>query len=240
MLPRRRTLTYLPKGVYGMRVGTRGLASTLAAGLVVVVVIGSWASPQAQGVSSCVAAGSRTVASSSQVRVYLGDDDAYKVCNRRTNRRYRIDPESQIAAVRIAGGYVAFEQSVSSSSGSVVSVRVLNTRKGRYQHVVPQRFSLRSATPPVPGDVSERVTDLVLPSSGRAAWIAEVRSYVPCEGDPLRGCGPRVSHEVRQAVSRSRFRVLDSSPTLLPRSLALSGSRVRWVRDGRRVERRIR
>lgn len=219
-----------------MRVRTF-LATTLAPALV--VVIGSWALPPAQGASSCAAAGSRTVAVSSEVRVYLGDDDAYKVCNRRTNRRFRIDPESGIAAVRITRGYVAFEQTFASSSGGSVYVRVLDTRKARYRHVIPQRYEFQSATPPAPGNAIESVTDMVLPASGRAIWITKTLSAVACEGDPLRACRFQVSYEVRQAAARGRFRVLDSG-ALSPRSLVLRGRQVRWVNEGRRVERRAR
>lgn len=214
-------------------------STILVAGLALLLAHG-FSSTAAEARPSCAAEDSRTVASSSKVRVYVGADEGYAVCNRASDRRRRLDSDSTgFAAFRITGEKVAFEQTFTSSSGGLVSVRVLDTRDRRYEHVIPQRYDIRSATPPAPGSAIESVTDLVLPADGRAVWIAKSLTAVECEEDGFRECRVEASYQVRQATSRGRFRVLDSGPGLSPRSLELRSRRASWLEDGRRVGRRV-
>jgi hypothetical protein len=190
--------------------------------------------------ATCAPATARVVARSNEVQVYRGSDDAYVACNARTKRRLRFDSELGLSVIRAAGRYVGFEESFSSSSGSSSTIRVLDTRSRRYRHAIAQRIDVRSATPISPGDVAESATDLAVSTSGLVTWIASVRTYFPCPEDSTRGCGPQTGYEVRQALGRTRFRVLDSGATIGPRSLTASKGRVVWTKAGRRVSRRSR
>lgn len=151
------------------------------------------------------------------VAVYLGKND---------------DTQS-IAAIRLAGPWVAYYAPVSSVSARAFEIRVVNLQTGRRRYVLLRSYDINDFRPE-----TERawLYELALASNGAVAWIDEVRFPVPCPTavapEPQRtACLGEPRTELR-SQSPSGYRVLDSGPGVNKNSLQTRGTRAYWRRDG--------
>ena len=169
----------------------------------------------AAGAEPCQGANRQTMAATDAVRVYRVTRGAHRLsvyaCLRASGRRtflwYHGDDFTEryfVAPVRIAGTLVAYgEGTVGRPHYNETAVAVVDARSGR--RVYSQREL--GAT---------EIRGLELLPGGAVAWIAE-------DGEGR--------HPVRRRDSRGTV-TLDPGDGVDPGSLALSGSQLRWVRDG--------
>lgn len=128
-----------------------------------------------------------------------------------------------IRSVVLAGSTVAFEASEFGEVGWsrwVVVIRSLSN--GRILHEVPTG----PLTEPHPNPESAGigpVESLVVKSEGSAAWVAEDQF--------VSGTGPRY-YELN-AVDKNGTRTVAAGTAIAPHSLALAGSTIYWLQEGR-------
>lgn len=202
--------------------GPAGLAApTLRAVRSLKAAIGAAAllalAPAPAGAATCEWAGSRTVLSTSNARVYYTPGGQPFSCYRITGRRIALDlftdrnyapRDARLGLLRIAGRVLAYTWI--DPGVPVVHVHSVDMRLARFHH----RAVVRPVVSAQPSAV--RVTDLVVRAGGAIAWVQEVEGEV----------------SVWRFDARGRRR-LDAGPGIDRASLRLmSGGRLTWLRDG--------
>jgi hypothetical protein len=175
------------------------------------------ASAQAQ-VPCRPAPGTTTIAHSAQARIFSDDRNGndYACLYSNGHPRYLSTTEHyEYSRVHFAGPYVAYVPIV---EGTTDKVGVMNMATGRAHYYEAAR--------PIEHAVCPEVASLVLKPDGAVAWIATNFLAEFCGPPPP---GPVI--EVR-AHDRQGLRVLDSGTGIVPTSLRLSHSRLRWVDGG--------
>ena len=185
-------------------------AAVVAGAACAVALAAADASGSRSATPTCRSGG--TVAANSQARIFkvfpTGYRDTYEAygCYRGGRIRflgdYNVTRDCGARAFRLAGRFTAFDNTYCDRGEDPGYVNVVDLRSGR------SRASL--------GGLRSPVKDLELRSNGSVAWIRL--------GNP-----PNL--EVRKLDSTGEA-VLDSSRDIAPRSLALSGGRVYWTKNG--------
>jgi hypothetical protein len=200
------------------------LALALALALAGLVVT----SARAMDTQVCGPATARTLAQSSETRVFRRNGEVW-MCSSRTRASKKLGAQAScggssgcggIDLVRVSGRYVAFNDFVSDTAlgDEYFTLKVSDARSGAVTYRV--RF----------GDVGgerARLWDVVLSQKGRVAWVASHTAAGPVTGP----------FEVWRSPGCGR-RVLDSSPSIRPKSLALRDGRLAW-RDGNTTRRAL-
>jgi hypothetical protein len=173
----------------------------------------------------CSLEGSKTIAAGLHGRVFARRPVDYARvygCLYARNRRvplgrYRECFDSEAVSLpRLAGRFAGFALDFCHRAPTATStVVVKNLRSGRTKFRLPGFTGTPPGVPALYG-----VTDLELKPNGSVAWIVENRQ------------GER-QVEVRKADAEGRGAVLDSGTGIDTRSLALSESRLYWLKDGR-------
>jgi hypothetical protein len=189
---------------------TTGLAAATAA-----TVLLATASP-ASGSGTCSARGSTTVATNSSARIYLAREDSFGIrflmgCLRSTSRTSNLGLGDDFfrgrdGLVRLAGPVVA---TAANDGGSFSTVVVTDLARRRRLHSVDIE-NLPNHDQPI-------VTDLVVRRTGAAAWIiTNVNGYAAPAGSEV---------DVFRAHGE---RTLEADNGIVPHSLRLSGTTLRW------------
>ena len=164
------------------------------------------------------APGTTTIAHSTTTRIFEDERDGndYACLYSDGHAHYLSSSEHyEYRLVRFAGSYVAFVQNIEAVDDHV---GVMNLRTGRVGNDQEVR--------PIDNAVCPQVDSLVLKSDGAVAWIAtNFLAEGFCENPP----GPAI--EVRRHDRRG-LRVVDHGTGIVPTSLHLSGSLLRWVDAG--------
>lgn len=176
--------------------------------------------------AGCFPAHAHQLARSPAARVYevgparsgpLTGDTVY-ACYLRRGRPLRLGASAgrmRVGPVVLAGAHVAYASTAMGVDTGSTEVVVVNLASGA-------RRSLAAVSPPRRPESFSAVTALVVTGAGSAAWIGS-RS----------GIGqPHATYEVRR-FQAATVTVLDSGPTVAPRSLRRRGSTVSWTDAGR-------
>jgi hypothetical protein len=172
---------------------------------------------------ACAAAASRTIVASRDARAYRLRGRTF-ACRYRTNRRFWLQDEPadpdyfRAESIRLAGPYVGYELAFIGRS-SFFRVQVRDLRNGRWLRRLP---AMTPGSDQNHSGVKPGVSDLELARNGAVAWIAR-NPYV----DP-----PTV--EVHKADADGHAQ-LDAGAGIDPGSLALSGKRIYWLKDGQPI-----
>jgi hypothetical protein len=161
--------------------------------------------------------GTTTIAHSARARIFSdnrnGNDYACLYSN--GHPRYLSSTEHyEYTLVRFAGPYVAYVPKIEATTGDVGVMNMNSGRRHSYQIVRP-----------IAHGICPEAGSLVLKADGAVAWIATNFLGAGCTHPP----GPAI--EVRAHDSRG-LRVLDSGTSIVPTSLHLSGSVLRWRHGG--------
>lgn len=162
--------------------------------------------------------GTTTIAHSAKARIfeYERDGNDYACLYSNGHARYLSSSEHYAyRLVRFAGAYVAYVENIAAIDDHI---GVVNLRTGRiysYQEVRP-----------IENGVCPQVDSLVLKGDGAVAWIG---TNFLAEGFCLSPPGPAI--EVRR-YDRRGLRTIDTGTGIVPTSLRLSGSRLRWQNAG--------
>ncbi|HEX3391499.1 MAG TPA: hypothetical protein VHS55_02955 [Solirubrobacteraceae bacterium] len=163
-------------------------------------------------------AGTVTLAHSSKARIfeYNRDGNDYACLYSNGHARYLSGSEHyEYRLVRFAGPYVAYVENIAAVDDHIGVVNLSTGNHHSYQEVRP----IENSTCP-------QVDSLVLKGDGAVAWIGTnflAESF--CVNPP----GPAV--EVRRHDRRG-LRTIDSGVGVVPTSLQLSGSQLRWTNAG--------
>jgi hypothetical protein len=164
------------------------------------------------------ASGTTTIARSTRARIFEDQRDGNDyVCLYSDGHAHYLSSSEhyEYRLVRFAGSYVAYVQNVEGVDDHVGVMDLRMGRMGNYQEVRP-----------IDNAVCPQVDSLVLKSDGAVAWIAtNFLAEGFCENPP----GPAI--EVR-LHDRHGLRVVDSGTGIIPTSLHLSDSMLRWVDAG--------
>jgi len=114
--------------------------------------------------------------------------------------------------VRFAGSYLAYVQNIEGVDDHVGAMNLRTGRVGNYEEVRP-----------IENAVCPQVDSLVLNSNGAVAWIAT--NFL---ADGFCETVPGATIEVRRRDRRG-LHVVDQGTGIVPTSLRLSGSLLRWV-----------
>lgn len=164
------------------------------------------------------ASGTTTIAHSTRARIFEDERDGndYACLYSDGHAHYLSSSEHyEYRLVRFAGSYVAYVQNIEAVDDHVGVMNLRTGRLGNYQEVRP-----------IGNAVCPQVDSLVLKSDGAVAWIAtNFLAQGFCENPP----GPAI--EVRRHDRRG-LHVVDHGTGIVPTSLHLSGSMLRWVDAG--------
>jgi hypothetical protein len=164
------------------------------------------------------APGTTTIAHSTTARIFEDERDGndYACLYSDGHAHYLSSTEHyEYRLVRFAGSYIAYVQNI---DGVDDHVGIMNLRTGRVGNDQEVR--------PIDNAVCPQVDSLVLKSDGAVAWIAtNFLAEGFCENPP----GPAI--EVRRHDRRG-LHVVDHGTGIVPTSLHLSGSLLRWVDAG--------
>ena len=169
----------------------------------------------------CGPAKGRTLAASSQARVYVSAGAVYG-CSGRTHRTTRLGQSASCIRTPRAGpaavagslaGYGLQTCGIDTGSASVVVRRLSD---GAVLRTLPASAGTRRP------ESYQSVLAIVLKPNGAAGWIAGVRSIV----------SHTAQRQVLAAGAGRAGRVLDSGGAIGPASLALHGSRLTWKNGG--------
>lgn len=170
--------------------------------------------------ASCGPAGARTLAASSDARVYVSGESVYGCANGGPSYKLgasgQVVRENRVGPVAVAGkdaGYGVASFGVDTGYTEVV-VRNLATGQELHSAVASRKFLVESF---------KVVDSIVVKSDGSVAWISEVTSVV----------SHRPYLEVHRLDSRGEA-ILDTGSGITTRSLRLRGSTLTW-RDGSRT-----
>jgi hypothetical protein len=161
--------------------------------------------------------GTTTIAHSAKARIFSDNRNGndYACLYRNGHPRYLSSTEHyEYTLVRFAGPYVAYVPKVEATTRDVGVLNMNTGRRHSYQIVRP-----------IANEICPEAGSLVLKADGAVAWIATNFVGAGCTRPP----GPAI--EVR-AHDRRGLRVLDSGTGVVPTSLHLSGSALRWVDGG--------
>jgi len=218
----------------------RAFVGVLLAGLLLLVI----GQPEA-GASQrarCSEKGSVTFARSSTTRIFASSGSEVFGCLYRRGVPVPLDIFDDVSPglnhISLAGPYVGYETTSSSSSGSSSGIRVFNLRTGRRERALTRTLSGGFVGGPSPGESSDFLRDLTVTPRGRVAWIDEVVPYVRCPTPLPSTCAERQRTEVR-LLGPDGYRVLDSGTGIAPTSLHRRGTRIYWRRDGQRRSTRV-
>ena len=165
------------------------------------------------------AAGTTTIAHSTRARIFEDERDGndYACLYSDGHAHYLSSSEHyEYRLVRFAGSFVAYVQNINAVDDHVGVMDLRTGRVGNYEEVRPINHA-----------ICPKVDSLVLKWDGVVAWIAtNFAAEGFCENPP----GPAIEVRVHD---RHRLRVVDSGTGIVPTSLHLSGSVLRWVDAGR-------
>jgi hypothetical protein len=159
-----------------------------------------------------------TIAHSSKARIfeYERDGNDYACLYSNGHARYLSSSEHfEYRLVRFAGLYVAYVQNIEAVDDHI---GVLNLRTGQMHNYQEVR--------PIENGVCPQVDSLVLKGDGAVAWIG---TNFLAEAFCLNPPAPAI--EVR-CHDRRGLRTIDTGNGIVPTSLRLSGSRLRWLSAG--------
>ncbi len=175
--------------------------------------------------ASCAAKG-RTLAANRHVRVFNPTADhgrSILACRRRSHRAYVIgnpgecQNSAEIDTAVVAGTYAAINVLTCSLTHTDAGLGLVDLRNG---HIV---FSSGALSTPSQESEGDGIRGMLVTPRGRVAWLAVRRSGLTVIGVEVR----------RRAHGPDRHSVLlDSSPSIDPRSLRRRGDRVYWTKAG--------
>ena len=174
----------------------------------------------AAGQAPCGPRAARTLAQDTRVRVYVIGGQVFG-CARGQRSRYALGQVTTclrgalVGPVKAAGVRVAFAVKRCGVDTGTSQVIVRRLDDGRTISASP------ATSTPLGAESYVTVSSLVLAGNGSVGWITQAGSIV----------SHRQFTEVHARDSRGA-RVLDSSPGVAPRSLALTGSQLRWREAG--------
>lgn len=180
------------------------------------------------GLPTCGPATAHTLAEDNQVRVYVidGSTRGTYACGSGRTSRVRLDTALRphvhlydlVDHVELAGTVVAYAGSTVSVDSGSTDIDVVDVAKGRRLLTVRDAGGFVDA-----GILSLRkIVDLVVTPRGSVAWTEHETGHV----------FKRTTFTVSRAEASRPTKVLDTSPTIDPESLRLSGHTVRWQDAG--------